>query len=64
MGTSGRAAWTDAGVDGGARADHNLVRSGDESSGGMMGFFLLLPLRLLRPLIPLVAACGERVQRR
>jgi hypothetical protein len=56
---------TDAGVDGGARADHSSS-AGDEWLRRDLPLFslafVLLPSRRLRPLVRLVAAGGEPVQ--
>src|SRR5712692_7664629 len=60
METSGRTA---AGVDGGARADHNRFRSGDKSSGRMLRLSSSDPVAALAAVRPLVATGGERVQR-
>jgi hypothetical protein len=62
MRTSGRTAGPTRGWMG-AHAPITSRRSGGECSGGVYGFFLCFRLRLLRPLVRLVAAGDERVQR-
>src|SRR5262245_56675813 len=62
MGTSGRAPLIDAGVDGGRSRRSKSVRSG-RIRHGIERFFFLFAGGSLRPLVPLVAAPAERVQR-
>src|SRR5262249_59048947 len=56
---------TDAGVDGGARADHSSLAGGEWLRRDLRLFFfafVLLPSRRLPPLVRLVAAGDEPVQ--
>jgi hypothetical protein len=64
MKTSGRAPLIDAGGGWGAlRADRSLFGPGANPPRDRTGFFFFVRGRLLRPLVPLVAAPAERVQR-
>src|SRR5262245_60975113 len=54
---------TDAGADGGARADHNRFRSGDLSPPVDQALSAFDPVAALAAARPLVATGGERVQR-